>query len=169
MFKRILVPIDGSPLALRGAKSAVELAKNNDAEIIALFVAMPFDRYFHASSISPLSQSSKDELAENERSHAQQAIAEVDAFAKAHDVKFFSTIVFNKVPARAILQARQSFNSDLIVMGSHGYRGLKKLILGSTAQEVLAQSDVPVLIYRDSAIEPARPLIDWEADENETP
>ncbi len=169
MFKRILVPIDGSPLALRSAKTAVDLAKNNDAEIVALFVAAPFDRHFHASSISPISQTSKDELAENERGHAQHAISEVDAIAKAQGVKFFSAIVFHKVPARAILQARMSFDADLIVMGSHGYRGIKKLILGSTAQEVLAQSDVPVLIYRDSASEPARPLIDWEADENETP
>ncbi len=169
MFQRILVPIDGSPLALRSANTAVELAKSWQAEIIALFVAAPFDRYFNASSVSSISQSSKDELAENERGHAQQAIAAVDAIAKAQDVKFFSAIVFNKVPARAILQARLSFNADLIVMGSHGYRGIKKLILGSTAQEVLAQSDVPVLIYRDSASEPARPLMDWEADETETP
>ena len=169
MFQRILVPIDGSPLALRSAKTAIKLAKSWHAEIVAVFVAAPFERYFHASSVSPISQSSKEELTEYERSHAQQAIAVVDAIAKEQGVTFFSALVFNKVPARAILQARLSFNADLIVMGSHGYRGIKKLILGSTAQEVLAQSEVPVLIYRDSASEPARPLMDWEADEIETP
>ena len=170
MFQRILVPIDGSPLALRCAKMAVDLAKSWQCEIAFLFVAIPFDRYMHASGLNPITQSSKDELIEHERSHAQLAIAAAQAMAKEAKVKSTSTILFDKVPARAILQARLSLNADLVVMASHGYRGIKKFLLGSTANEVLNKIEgVPVMIYRDPIAATETPERDWEDEENETP
>jgi nucleotide-binding universal stress UspA family protein len=163
MFKKILVPIDGSRLAFASAKVAIELATLCQASIVLVYVATPFDRFFRASVVNsiPKDYQSQFELLENNQADA--AIAPVRALADKAKLHCYAGIVFDKIPARAIVHAAITHAADLVVMGSHGYRGWKKLLLGSTTQEVLARiGAVPVLVHRDQA---AADASGWEDDE----
>jgi nucleotide-binding universal stress UspA family protein len=163
MFKNILVPIDGSRLAQSSAKVAIELAVLCEASIVVLYVATPFDRFFQASGVNPTPKDYQKQFDQLENNQAHAAIAPIIAMAERAKLKCFTEIVFDKIPARAIVNAAITHNADLVVMGSHGYRGVKKLLLGSTTQEVLTRiGAVPVLVHRDQA---AADATGWEDDE----
>ncbi len=163
MFHNILVPIDGSRLALASAKVAIELAVLCEASIVLLYVATPFDRFFQASGVNPIPKDYQKQFDQLENNQAHTAIAPVRLLAEKAKLKCFAEVVFDKIPARAIVNAAITHDVDLVVMGSHGYRGVKKMLLGSTTQEVLVRiGPVPVLVHRDQA---AADATGWEDDE----
>jgi nucleotide-binding universal stress UspA family protein len=103
MFKNILVPIDGSATALSAAHFAIELARSCGACIIALYVASPFERFFHGSVLNPIPADYKARFEQAEQTQANAAIAAVKHLAERNNVAFFSDIVFDKLAARGIL------------------------------------------------------------------
>jgi nucleotide-binding universal stress UspA family protein len=163
MFKNILVPVDGSRLSQASAKVAIELATLCGASIVVLYVASPFSRYFQASGINPIPEDYQKQYDQFEHNQAQAAIDPIVAMAERAKLKCFTEIVVDKIPARAIVNSAVTHSVDLVVMGSHGYRGVKKLLLGSTTQEVLTRiGAVPVLVHR---VHSAAEVTDWEDDE----
>jgi nucleotide-binding universal stress UspA family protein len=147
MYKRILVPTDGSTLSKKAVRSAVELAASLDAEVVALNVVPRYPTsYFEGGiSVSP----SEVARVEKQWSEQGQALAEAvgDAAEKA-GVKAKAVTVRSDLVAEAILAAAKKNRCDLIVMASHGRKGIKRLLLGSETQHVLTHGNIPVLVLR---------------------
>jgi nucleotide-binding universal stress UspA family protein len=147
MYKRILVATDGSPLSQKAADAAVGLAAATGADLVALNVVPNYPvSYFEGSvSLSP------EDIARTERSWADKAQEMVDKLrtdAAAAGVKAKGVIAHSDLVAESILTAARKHECDLIVMASHGHKGIKRVLLGSETQHVLTHSTVPVLVLR---------------------
>jgi nucleotide-binding universal stress UspA family protein len=147
LYTRILVPTDGSTLSKKAVKSAVELAASVGAEVFALNVVPRYPTAYFEGGISV----SPSEVARVETQWAEQgqALAEdVEKAAVKAGVKARALTVRSDLVAEAILAAAKKNRCDLIVMASHGRRGLKRLLLGSETQHVLTHGNIPVLVLR---------------------
>lgn len=147
MYKKILVPTDGSPLSKKAMKSAVELASTLGAEMVAVNVVPRYPTSYFEGGITVTAS----EVARVEKQWAEHGQALADEVGKAAEkagVKVRSTTVRSDLVAEAILAAAKKNKCDLIVMASHGRRGLKRLLLGSETQHVLTHGNIPVLVLR---------------------
>jgi len=147
MYKRILVPTDGSALSKKAIKSAVELAAALGAEVVALNVVPRYPRTYFEGGLSV----SIADAARIEKQWAEQGQAVADEVGKAAakaGVQSRATTVRSDLVAEAILAAARKSRCDLIVMASHGRRGIKRLLLGSETQHVLTHGNIPVLVLR---------------------
>ena len=148
MYKHILVPIDGSKLALKAAKEAAALAKNLKARITALYVIAPFMPRASDGYISPFNGALARRYKEATQKVAAQALEKVGKAAAGVKVRCDQVAVTNDQPWAGIVKAARDRKCDVIVMGSHGRGGLASLLLGSETQKVLAHSKTPVLVCR---------------------
>lgn len=147
MYKRILVATDGSSLSKKAVTSAIGLAAACGAELVALKVVPRYPQAYFEGSI-PLSV---QDVARVEKQWTETAQAAVDAVvksAKAKNVVAKGITAKSDVVSDAIIAAAKKQNADLIVMASHGRKGIKRLLLGSETQQVLTHSHVPVLVLR---------------------
>ncbi len=144
MYKRILVPTDGSDITSKAVQSAISMAKLTGAEVFALAVKEPFP-YSAISEMQPVPP--QEFLDAQERVAAARVTAVADA-AVAAGVKCQGHSVEGLHPWEAILDHGKAQDCDLIVMASHGRRGMSALLLGSETQKVLTHSTVPVLVVR---------------------
>lgn len=147
MYKRILVTTDGSPLSRKAVRSAVELAAATDAELVALHVVPRYPTSYFEGGVTL----SHADVGRIEKQWAEQGQAMVDAVKEAAagaGVKAKAAIVRSDLVAEAVIAAVRKHKCDLVVMASHGRRGLKRLLLGSETQHVLTHSTVPVLVLR---------------------
>ena len=147
MYQRILVPTDGSPLSKKAVRSAVDLAAAVGAEVVALNVVPRYPAsYFEGGiSISP------SEVARVERQWSDRGQSVADEALRAAEregVKARAVTVRSDLVAEAILAAAKKHRCDLVVMASHGRKGLKRLLLGSETQHVLTHGKIPVLVLR---------------------
>lgn len=148
MFKHILLPVDGSRLALKGAKAGIRLAKALRARVTAVYVIPPFmpfaygDAAVYVPALSPLEYRKATEQG------ARKALAVVEAEAKKARVRCKSRFVTAVQTYDGILRAVRSARCDAIAMASHGRSGLAGVLLGSETTRVLAHSKVPVLVLR---------------------
>ena len=147
MYANILLSTDGSDIARRGIKHGIALAKALNAKVTVITVTepLPFDvASGHAGWIPPQEMFDSYDAASKE--HAGEVRDEVRAMAEqiGKPVEFLH--VPNAHPSTAIIETAKSKGCDLIVMASHGRRGLKKLVLGSQTSQVLADGSVPVLV-----------------------
>jgi nucleotide-binding universal stress UspA family protein len=149
MFRHILVPTDGSTLSNRAAKTAARIAKAHGARITALYAIEPFapttlgmDAVAYTAAYSP------KEYEAGMRKYADKALAKVRAAAQAEKVPFSGVSVIQGNAWEAIVNAAKQKKCDLIVMASHGRRGVEALLLGSETQKVLTHSKTPVLVCR---------------------
>ena len=143
MFKHILLPTDGSEVSTRAVDMGLELAGALHARVYALHVVMPFESLAYITQLIPDSETSYTE--ESVR-WAERYLGEIRDKAKQAGISYDSNYLFDKHPCDAILRVAQEQGCDLIVMGSHGWRGFTKLLLGSETQKVLVRSQIPVLI-----------------------
>jgi nucleotide-binding universal stress UspA family protein len=144
MFKKILVPTDGSSQAAHAAKTAAQLAKSQGAQIVGVYVIDPFP-YIGIGDASAVGLQAY--LAEA-KAAAGQALDALGKACAAEGVAFAGDTIERNVVYEGILETASAEGCDLIVMGSHGHRGIKALILGSVAQKVLTHATVPVLIAK---------------------
>jgi nucleotide-binding universal stress UspA family protein len=144
MFKCILVPTDGSDITPKAVEHAIALARLAGARIEALCVTEPFP-YSAVSEIQPIAPQEYFELQER---LARQRVDAVAAACAAADVPCASTVIEALHPYEAIIEQAASKGCDLIVMASHGRRGMSALLLGSETQKVLTHTTVPVLVVR---------------------
>jgi nucleotide-binding universal stress UspA family protein len=148
MYGNILVSTDGSDLAKKGIEHGIALAKALNAKVTVITVTEPLPVDYgsgHASGWIP-SQEEFDryEAACNDR--AGEVLDEARAMAEQIGISAEFLHVPNAYAATAIIDTAKSKGCDLIVMASHGRRGLKKLLLGSQTSAVLADGSVPVLV-----------------------
>ena len=144
MFKHILIAIDGSDLAERAAAQGLELAKLLGASVTAVMVTEPWSTMITGAT----AQTFYEEYIKACAQDATRALAAVSALANKAGLTCATSHVKEQYPAEGIIAACKDRGCDLIVMGSHGRRGLAKLFLGSEAAKVLTLSTVPVLICR---------------------
>ncbi len=146
MFKHILLATDGSAASENAAKLAVDLARIHGAKLTALYVVDPYP-YLGIGEANPLGFQSYMAAAQE---HAAQAHAKVSVLCSKYGAPVDSElrVVENVTASVGIIQTAKDENADLIVVGSHGRSGIVRLMLGSVAARVVAESPVPVLVAR---------------------
>lgn len=149
LYHHILVPTDGSPLALKGAKQAVELAKDLHARLTAVYVVPPFSvPFIEESTIAPNIEYTRRMFEQDAQRRAQQALGDVETLAEAEHVECEGVSVTGAQPWQTIIETAEAQACDLIVMGSHGRGNLGALLLGSETTKVLTHSKTPVMVCR---------------------
>lgn len=147
MYQKILVATDGSTLSKKAVGSAIAMAELTGAELVVLKVIPRYPQsYFEGGLAMPAS-----DIARIEKQWAAHGQAVVDAAAKtaqAKGVKVKAITAKSDLVSEAIIAAAKKHKCDLIVMSSHGRRGIKRLLLGSETQQVLTHSHIPVLVLR---------------------
>lgn len=145
MFKHLLLPTDGSPLSEAAVRRGLQLAKEQGASVTAIHVLPQFHVFSYHTAL--LGESREEFVAECGK-QAQKFLADVENAAREQLVPCATLIETSDHPYDAITQAAERVGCDLIVMASHGRRGLKGLAIGSETQKVLLHSKVPVLVLR---------------------
>jgi nucleotide-binding universal stress UspA family protein len=145
VFKNILVATDGSDLAAKAVEQGILFAKSIGAKITAVTVTEPF----HVLSLSASElEYTPIEYTKYMEAHAEKVLDSVSAAAKLAGVPCETLHVEHEQVYQAIIDAASARNCDLIVMASHGRRGVSAVVLGSETVKVLTHSKIPVLVYR---------------------
>jgi nucleotide-binding universal stress UspA family protein len=145
MYKHILVPTDGSALSQTAIGYGIALAKSVGARVTGVTVTAPFHVFaVDPEMISDTLESYKHRMKKLATKYLAQA---KDAAAQA-GVNYEGAEVEHEHPYQAIIETAKKGGCDLIVMASHGRRGLSALVLGSETVKVLTHSSIPVLVYR---------------------
>jgi nucleotide-binding universal stress UspA family protein len=148
MYANILLSTDGSDVARKGVEHGMALAKALNARATVITVTEPLPVYYgsgHDSGWIP-TQQEFDSFDAACKERAGEVLDETRAMAEQIGISVELLHVPNAHPATAIVEAAKSRGCDLIVMASHGRRGLRKLFLGSQTSEVLVNGSVPVLV-----------------------
>lgn len=147
MFKRILVPTDGSELSTSAVKAAATLAKTLNASLVAVHVMPMFSAVVYPEAAIYGAISQEEFIAETEE-EATKALAAAAKDAQAIGVA--CETIRNRFDQAyvGILDAAARLSCDVVVMASHGRRGVKALVLGSETNKVLTHSKIPVLVFR---------------------
>jgi nucleotide-binding universal stress UspA family protein len=145
MYKRLLIATDGSELAGKAVTTGLTLAKQLGAQVVIVTATEPWSAMTNGEGIAfnfPI-----EEYEKAAAEHAEQILAKVRAGAQKMAVECEAMHV-SDFPAEAILATAKAKNCDLIVMASHGRRGVARLLLGSQATRVVTLSTIPVLVCR---------------------
>ncbi|HKA43458.1 MAG TPA: universal stress protein [Burkholderiales bacterium] len=149
MFRRILVPTDGSPFSWRAVERAIRFAKEQDARVVGLWVGPTWQPNLYAyDGKVPAGFVSPKQFAARVASAAARHFAAMKTAAREARVPCKCSYVRGNFPFQEIVNAARRNRCDLIVMASHGRRGISRLLLGSEAWKVLAHSPVPVMICK---------------------
>jgi len=147
MYQRILVATDGSTFSEKAVGGAIDLAAALNAELVALHVVPPYPGSDYESAVI---QPAED-IARSEKQWSGKGQAVVDAVQKlalAKNVKAKAVVTQSDLVAESIIDTAKKHECDLIVMASHGRKGIKRILLGSETQHVLTHSTQPVLVLR---------------------
>lgn len=148
MYDRILVPTDGSDVSAAAEQAAIAFARAHGSEVVVLAVGQPQPPIASAEAAMAIDPGLDDAVL---LSAAKEHARNVANAAEAAGVRCTSLAVLDYSPADAILATADSHACDLIFMGSHGRRGLSRLLAGSVTQKVLAEAHVPVMVMRPKA------------------
>lgn len=148
MFRRILIPTDGSRLAQRGIRAGVRFARALGARVEGVYVMLPpTPRGYDETDIYYAGVSARGWRHEFEKA-ARKALKRIEAEARSAQVPCATHIIHHPRPWKGILQAARRRKCDAVVMSSHGRGGLGGLLLGSETTHLLARSRIPVLVVR---------------------
>ena len=147
MFKHILLPTDGSKLSNRAVTLGIDYAKKSRARVTVIHVVPEF-KLMVDDGITMLSPTLKKRFEDEGRKRAQKMLDGIARQARARSVRCASLCVAGDSPYLQIISAARKQKCDLILMASHGRRGLSSLLLGSETAKVLLHSKVPVLVVR---------------------
>jgi len=149
MYKHILVPTDGSVLSDKAVAAAIKLAKLAGARITAFHAVEPYPlQGAYAAEASGVAELQPEYFAQRSEEYAKRVLDAVAAAAAAENVQCSTAYVTSNSASQAIVNKAGEEACDLIVMASHGRRGLEGFLLGSETQKVLTHSSIPVLVYR---------------------
>jgi len=150
MFKKILVPIDGSPTSDLGLIEAIKLAKDQGAKLRLFHLV---DEFIAVSSPEGLAFSNTDSLLESLRQGGKKIVEKAEALARRNGLTPESVMLesYGGRAADFIVKQASKWRADLIVLGTHGRRGVKRLVMGSDAEQVIRTTPVPVLLVRSKA------------------
>ncbi len=144
MFKHILVPVDGSATSMQAVGKAAGLAKAFGSEVTAVYVLDPYPftgvgadfAYGQAQYLSAATAEANKALEDVKKLLDEAGVSTKTLVGEGHAIH------------AGVVRVAENVGADLIVMGSHGRRGLEKLVLGSVAQRVLQAAHIPVLVVR---------------------
>ena len=148
MYKHILVSTDGSKLSAKAIRTAVKLADSTGAKVTGVYVIPPYVAPAYGEGVMYMPAVSPTRYKQITEREARKALAAVEIEARTGKVDFATMTLTADNPWEGIIRAAKSKRADLIVMASHGRRGLAGLILGSETTKVLTHSKVPVLVCR---------------------
>lgn len=148
MFKKVLIPTDGSSLSGQAANAGVSFARSVGAEVVALYVGQPFAATIGFDGMAAAYAITDEDYEKASAEQAKKYLQAVVDRAETAGVKVSSEAVTNFNVADGIVDAATKHGCDLIFMGSHGRSGLSRLLLGSVTAKVLSLAQVAVLVYR---------------------
>lgn len=148
MFKKILIPTDGSPLSAQAANAGITFARSIGASVVALNVTQPFAATIGFDGMAAAYAITDEDYERAANEQADKYLANIVDRAQTAGVPAEMRAVSNFNVADGIVQAAEENNCDLIFIGSHGRSGLSRLLLGSVTAKVLSLATVGVLVYR---------------------
>ena len=149
MYKHILVPTDGSALSDKAVEAAIKLAKMAGARITAFHAVEPYPlQGAYAAEASGVAELQPEIFAERSEEYAKRVLDAVARAADAANVQCATHHATSRSASQAIIEQADAGQCDLIVMASHGRRGLEGFLLGSETQKVLTHTSISVLVYR---------------------
>jgi nucleotide-binding universal stress UspA family protein len=145
MFKHILLPTDGSPLSEAAVRKGVEFAGGIHARVTGVYV-MP---EFHVLTYkTEMLEETREQYVKDCKRHAERYLAVIADGARVAGVPCSTTTAVSDHPYEAIIKTAEESGCDLIMMASHGRRGVQGLLIGSETHKVLTHTRIPVLVYR---------------------
>ena len=148
-YKHILLPVDGSDPSRRAEKECIAFAKSIGAKVTAIHVVYHFHLHYQPwATPKSLHTKIEKEHEEEAREIAQKMVSEFVKRAKAQAVACDALVVVGDQPHEEIIKSAEERKCDLIMMASHGRRGLDALLLGSETVKVLTHTKIPVLVVR---------------------
>ncbi len=143
MFKHILLPTDGSPASEDAVRKCMQFAKEIGARVTGFHVMQPFHVFTYQTEML---EDTKEQYKKDSEAHAQKYLGFIESAAGEAGVPCKIATTTGDHPYEAIIDAAAKYGCDLIVMASHGRKGIKGLLLGSETQKVLTHSRIPVLV-----------------------
>jgi nucleotide-binding universal stress UspA family protein len=147
MFKRILIPTDGSPLSEATALSGIQFAQQISADVIGVFVAPEYQYIIFESGLTNYLPTQEGYALSMQQS-GEVYLGTIRKAAEKAGITYSGITKTSDYTAQTIVHTAQECQCDLIFMGSHGRSGLGRLLLGSVTSRVLALCDLPVFVYR---------------------
>lgn len=148
MIKHILVPTDGSALSSKAIREATALAQQLQAKITVLHVVPSYHRTFDEGFVIPELPTLRKRVEEVQHERGQQIVEAAQKTVSDGGVECDVVIATSDTPYEMIISQAGTAKCDLIVMASHGYRGVQGLLIGSETLRVLTHSTIPVLVCR---------------------
>ena len=147
MFKVILASTDGTTQSNHSVEAAATLAADLGATLFIFHASRTYEALYFPDEVG-MAWPPREKYEKEAAAGADKVLKSASALAKKLGVKATTAHSYSDSPAEAIIAAAKKFKADLIVMASHGRRGLDKLLLGSETQRVLARTKIPVLVVR---------------------
>lgn len=147
MYKRILLATDGSKLSQKAVDHALNLADLTGAEVVALKIVPRYPQTYFEGGVA-LAATEIARIEKQWQTEAMETVNAVKAAGQKREVKVKPMTAKGDLVAEAVIATAKRQKCDLIVMASHGRRGIKRLLLGSETQQVLTHSHIPVLVLR---------------------
>jgi nucleotide-binding universal stress UspA family protein len=145
MYKHILMPSDGTPLSEAAILRGMRVASEAGAKVTGFYAVPTFHAFaYGAGMLEPTRQSQEDEA----RARADKVLEFIQTTAAQYGVPCDTTTSISDHPYEAIIETARAKGCDLILMASHGRRGIQGMLLGSETQKVLTHSKIPVLVHR---------------------
>ncbi|WP_175956991.1 MULTISPECIES: universal stress protein [unclassified Burkholderia] len=148
MYKRILVAVDGSDTSRHAFDAALALAKSHGAELQPFYVVENAAIYYNVPGYDP--SVLRDQLVEQGNALAKDFTALMQAAGVKGETKLSEATSLNDVSS-LILDGAKAFDADLLVLGTHGRRGFRRLVLGSIAEQCVRHASLPVLLIPAAA------------------
>ena len=147
MFKHLLIPTDGSELSEAAIQAGVQFAKSINAKVTGFYAMPKFLNVYGPEGVIETRQDSID-FEKDWKARADRLLGVIMQAAKAADVPCETALQTSDQPYEAIIATADEKGCDLIMMASHGRRGVQAFLLGSETQKVLTHSKIPVLVFR---------------------
>lgn len=150
MFRRILVPIDGSPTSKRGLEQAIDLASEQKARICLLHVVDALVVSAGADGMLYMPPDYADEFLQALRAEGKKLLSGAEAKVRKHGIEVEAVLqeTLGGRVAGVIIKHAKKWRADLMVLGTHGRRGLSRMVMGSDAEMVVRETSIPVLLVR---------------------
>lgn len=145
MFKHILLPTDGSAGSDVAIQHGIQLARDMGARVTGMHVVAPFHTFTYRADMI---EDTEEQYEKESEERARKVLATIERQAQECGVAYELVVARSDDAYQAILETANERQCDLIVMASHGRRGVRGLLIGSETQKVLTHSQLPVLVYR---------------------
>lgn len=147
MFRRVLIPTDGSPTANKAVKAGIEVAKALGAAVTGYYAVESIPQGIYGEGYM-FSGAARAKLEKRAKAVGRGHLAKMGRLAKAAGVRFDCVCAKAQTPYEGIIDTARKKFCDAIFMGSHGRRGIAAMVMGSVTSKVLARSRIPVLVFR---------------------